>query len=58
MRFGEDFEDSEDWSALTGLPEEGAMLIRPDGHIAARFESLEDEAALGSVMNEVLLRSA
>ena len=58
VRFGKDFEDPEDWPSLTGLPDAGALLIRPDGHIAARFESLEDDAVLASVMNEVLLRSA
>jgi len=34
---GEDFTDSEGWEALTGLPENGALLLRPDGHIACRF---------------------
>ena len=33
----EDFTDGEDWEALTGLTPEGALLLRPDGHIACRF---------------------
>lgn len=35
--------DSFDWQAQTGLPETGAVLIRPDGHIAARFTGDEAE---------------
>ena len=34
---GEDFTGSEDWETLTGLTPEGALLLRPDGHIACRF---------------------
>jgi len=58
LLFGRDFEDSEAWQPLTGLPETGALLIRPDGHIAARFEALENAVELTAVMNEVLQRSA
>ena len=33
-----DFSDMEtDWCRLTGLPADGALLVRPDGHIACRF---------------------
>ncbi|WP_433729228.1 FAD-dependent monooxygenase [Nocardia sp. CA-129566] len=27
-----------EWSACTGLPEGGALLVRPDGHVAARSD--------------------
>ena len=56
IRFGDDFEDSEDWVSQTGLPEGGAVLIRPDGHIAARFDVVATEK-VASVMNEILARS-
>jgi hypothetical protein len=56
VRSGEDYEDSQDWESLTGLPAGGAVLIRPDGHIAARFQSNAADA-VESVMNEVLARS-
>ncbi|MEP2828797.1 FAD-dependent monooxygenase [Parvibaculum sp.] len=36
---GQDFTDSEDWRALTGLADAGALLVRPDGHIACRFSA-------------------
>ena len=55
--FGGDFADSDGWEAQTGLPTSGAMLIRPDGHVAARFDTLTAEA-VESVMNEILARSA
>ncbi|HEY4344306.1 MAG TPA: FAD-dependent monooxygenase [Parvibaculum sp.] len=36
---GKDFNDETlDWQSMTGLPDDGALLIRPDGHIACRFE--------------------
>ncbi|MEQ9144488.1 MAG: FAD-dependent monooxygenase [Parvibaculaceae bacterium] len=36
MTVGHDYrDDSFDWTAATGLPEEAALLVRPDGHIAA-----------------------
>ncbi|MEZ5557117.1 MAG: FAD-dependent monooxygenase [Pseudomonadales bacterium] len=57
LRFGDDFEDRESWEPLTGLPAEGAVLIRPDGHIAARFDAVS-AASVASVMNEILARSA
>ncbi len=57
LKFGVDFEDSDQWASVTGLPEEGAVLIRPDGHIAARFDAV-DSAAVESVMDEILLRSS
>jgi 2-polyprenyl-6-methoxyphenol hydroxylase-like FAD-dependent oxidoreductase len=53
---GADYTDSDDWAAQTGLPAEGAVLIRPDGHIAARFPSVAAHD-LSSVMNTILARS-
>lgn len=55
VRFSDDFTDSESWKSQTNLPNEGAVLIRPDGHIAARFDvitTLEVE----SIMNKILSR--
>lgn len=57
VRFGDDFQDQVTWTDLTGLPDEGALLIRPDGHIAARFELL-DEKGLTAAMDQVLARRA
>jgi len=57
VTFGEDFEDDQDWESQTGLPAGGAVLIRPDGHIAARFDVVGAEK-IESVMNEILARSA
>lgn len=35
-----DFRDETlDWTAMTGLRDDGALLIRPDGHIACRFDA-------------------
>jgi hypothetical protein len=37
---GQDFnDDTSDWTSMTGLPDDGALLVRPDGHIACRFGS-------------------
>lgn len=52
------FTDEEDWPALTGLPGEGALLIRPDGHIACRFGAAEDAPRhLARVMGSLLALS-
>jgi hypothetical protein len=56
LRSGDDYEDSEAWESLTGLPAAGAVLIRPDGHIAARFQSVAADA-VESVMHNILARS-
>jgi len=53
--FGVDFKDSEDWEVLTGLPIGGAMLIRPDGHIAARFDRVNEECFMSAV-RQILAR--
>lgn len=39
-----------EWLARTGLPRAGALLVRPDGHVAARLEQGPTAAALGSAM--------
>ena len=41
LGFGADFSDeTSGWSDLTGLPADGALLVRPDGHIVARLGSV------------------
>ncbi|KJK45106.1 phenol 2-monooxygenase [Lentzea aerocolonigenes] len=47
-----------DWSRLSGVDEDGAVLVRPDKHIAWRAGSLPDdpEASLMSVLTTVLSR--
>ncbi|MEP0707657.1 MAG: FAD-dependent monooxygenase [Parvibaculum sp.] len=56
---GRDFTDEDDWSALTGLPADGALLVRPDGHIACRFDEAEDAPRqLARVMGSLLSLSA
>ena len=57
IRWGADFLDESDWSIQTRLPDTGALLIRPDGHIAARFEQIAAEP-LASVMATLLHREA
>ena len=38
LRVGVDFEDPDDWwSAVLAIPDAGAVLVRPDQHIAARW---------------------
>ena len=55
LKFGEDFVDDQEWVALTGLPAVGAILIRPDGHIAARLQAVcEDQ--LRTVLHQILDR--
>ncbi|HBM87553.1 MAG: FAD-dependent monooxygenase [Parvibaculaceae bacterium] len=36
---GLDYEAGTDWSDFTGLPDQGALLIRPDRHIAHRYSA-------------------
>jgi len=40
-----DVDSGFDWCAETGLPATGAVLVRPDGHIAARLTGTEDNPA-------------
>ncbi|ABS61754.1 2,4-dichlorophenol 6-monooxygenase [Parvibaculum lavamentivorans DS-1] len=59
LRGGWDFEDeAKGWTELTGLPKDGALLVRPDGHIACRFEGGTENAAalLGEALAQVLAR--
>ncbi|MGB0920271.1 MAG: FAD-dependent monooxygenase [Alphaproteobacteria bacterium] len=46
------------WREKTGLPNEGALLIRPDGHIAARYENLRAASHLTHDLNTILARKA
>ncbi|MDT7784013.1 MAG: 2,4-dichlorophenol 6-monooxygenase [Pseudonocardiales bacterium] len=47
-----------DWSRLSGVDEDGAVLVRPDKHVAWRAGSLpaDPEASLMSVLTTVLSR--
>ena len=40
VHVGTDFTINEVWTDMTGLADDGALLIRPDGHIAARIDNL------------------
>ena len=53
-------EDGGDWLAVYGLREDGAVLVRPDGHVAWRSPSGADDpkAVLQEVMNAILCRGA
>ena len=53
-------EDGGDWLAAYGLREDGAVLVRPDGHVAWRSPSGADDpkATLQEVMNAILCRGA
>lgn len=53
LRFGHDFKDEQDWTSLTGLSDRGAVLIRPDGHIAARFETAR-VTDVNAALNKIL----
>lgn len=46
------------WTQLCGVNEEGAVLIRPDGHVASRWTSLPDRpgGALSDAIRKVLSR--
>jgi 2,4-dichlorophenol 6-monooxygenase len=37
---GLNFETDNTWTAYTGLPDQGALLIRPDRHIAQRYKAV------------------
>jgi len=53
-------EEGGDWLAAYGLREDGAVLVRPDGHVAWRSPSGADDpqATLQKVMNAILCRGA
>lgn len=40
-----------DWTVRHGLPADGALLVRPDGHVAARSDDGLSPATLGSVLH-------
>jgi 2,4-dichlorophenol 6-monooxygenase len=49
LRVGIDFEDPEQWwSAVLALPDAGALLVRPDQHISARWMATPTEPATSS----------
>lgn len=53
VRSGMDVEFENGWGSETGLPDTGAVLIRPDGHIAARFDTVEQrriDAILANIL--------
>ncbi|GGM35679.1 FAD-dependent oxidoreductase [Promicromonospora citrea] len=49
-----------DWARIRGVEESGAVLVRPDTHVAWRVQSLADdpERALGEALRAVLGRAA
>jgi 2,4-dichlorophenol 6-monooxygenase len=60
LTMGRDFSDATlDWEQATGLPEDGALLLRPDGHIACRFgaATFEPAAQLKRQMTQILALS-
>ncbi|MCE9648455.1 MAG: FAD-dependent monooxygenase [Parvibaculum sp.] len=60
LTMGRDFSDATlDWEQATGLPEDGALLLRPDGHIACRFgaATFEPGAQLKRQMTQILALS-
>jgi putative polyketide hydroxylase len=50
--------DSADWAALYGVDPGGAVLVRPDGHVAwcIRSNSTEAEALMRTVLRTVVRR--
>ncbi len=55
VRYGVDFDVADDWWAHTGLADAGALLIRPDGHIAARFQAPSAQA-VEAALDRILAR--
>ncbi len=47
-----------DWGACTDLPEGGALLVRPDGHVAARSDDGMYPSSLGPVLRSLMGWSA
>jgi hypothetical protein len=55
---GRDYEDEPgDWRAQYGVDDDGAVLVRPDGHVAWRSTRLAPQEALSSALSQVLFRS-
>ncbi|MBY3793767.1 hypothetical protein HQP42_15375 [Rhodococcus fascians] len=46
------------WFSVLGLGESGAMLVRPDGHVAWRSEGPVDVDALGVAVDSALCISS
>ena len=46
----------DDWARAREVSESGAVLVRPDGHVAWRSADLADDptGALGAAMNQLL----
>jgi hypothetical protein len=58
-QFGRDLTDVDSsWARLHGVDADGAVLVRPDGHIAwrSRRAVARPESALATVLNRVLAR--
>ena len=61
LQFGTHYTDkSLDWSHMTGLSDSSAILIRPDGHIAARLAPMPSGHAteLAATLSQILARAA
>ena len=55
---GQDVEaDVEAWCQLYGLSRDGAILIRPDGHVAWRSFGASEEGAVGDALARAISRS-
>jgi hypothetical protein len=48
--------DGRSWTETYGVSEEGAVVVRPDGHVSARFPELPEnpDASLEEVFNRIL----
>jgi hypothetical protein len=48
--------DGRSWTETYGVSEEGAVVVRPDGHVGARFPELPEnpDASLEEVFNRIL----
>lgn len=49
-----DYEAGINWSEFTGLPNQGAILIRPDRHVAQRYESVCSTEQLSNDLTSLL----
>lgn len=51
-------EDGRDWESIYGIADDGAVLVRPDGHIGARFARAPSshERALSEALRQILSR--